>query len=336
MKPVAARSIAALAILLAMTGAAPAQTSPHGPADAVVSAQRLAFLALADPERRAAQDALVWLGFYNGVADGAFGVRTRDAIAAFQASLGASADGMLSRPELAALLAAAQRAREAVGFQTLADPRTGARIGAPTKLLTARSGVKLEFAASADPDLGALYARLSASSPSRKVSYKATKPDAFFVVSGQDGGAKFYSRFEKNAAANPPIHGFTFSYPAAAAGALGAQFGQVAIAVANSFEAFPSPAASPAPGPAAAPEAAATALVIGPGRAVTALAAGDCARPTIAGKLVRFERTDSATGLAILAGDFASRGAPRRLAPRNRISSCSALPAPLSRRARRR
>jgi hypothetical protein len=293
------------------------QAASPSTADAVLSAQKSAFLGLPESVRKAAQDALVWLGFYNGVSDGAFGPRTRDAIAAFQKSLGASADGMLSQPELAALLAAAQKAREAVGFQTLTDPKTGARIGAPVKLMAGRSGARLEFASSADPDLAALYARLTAATPNRKTSYKAIKPDAFFVVSGQDGSNKFYSRFEKNAAANPPIRGFTFSYPADAIGAQGAKLAQLAVAVADSFNAFPAPPGSasppvgssetvrpPAGPPSTSPQPSATALVIAPGKAVTALTAADCARPTIAGKSVRVERGDPATGLALLDGEF--------------------------------
>ena len=147
---------------------------------------------------RLRQEALVWLGLYVGVNDGDFGKRTRDAILAFQASLKAPADGTLSAPELQALLAAAQKAREAAGFQVVSDPKTGAKIGAPLKLLRALPGARLDFAANADADLGALYARLSAATPARKIAYKAIKPDAFFVVSGQDGPVKFYTRFDKN------------------------------------------------------------------------------------------------------------------------------------------
>ena len=142
-------------------------------------------------------------------------------------------DGALSALELQALLASAQKARDAVGFQIVSDAKSGARIGAPTKLLSARSGARLDFASSADADLSALYARLTAVTPARKIAYKAIKPDAFFVVSGQDGASNFYTRFDKNAAASPPIRGFTFAYPSSQA----AQLDRVAIAVANSFRA---------------------------------------------------------------------------------------------------
>jgi hypothetical protein len=219
-----------------------------------------------------------------------------------------------------ALLAVADRARAAVGFQPVSDPKTAARIGAPTKLMGKPGGPRLDFASSADADLAPLYARLSAETPARKVAYKAMKPGSFFVVSGQDGAAKFYSRFETSQGASPPIRGFTFSYPAAQ----GAQLDRVALAVANSFEAFPAqaqangqsttPLAAPgasSPAPPARPFA--TALAIAPGRALTALTPDECPNASIGGKPVQFERTDAATGLAILGGDFAARGEPPRL-----------------------
>jgi peptidoglycan hydrolase-like protein with peptidoglycan-binding domain len=308
--------------LLSPLASAQAQTPPAVPPadDAAMAAQKAAFLALPEATRKAGQEALVWLGLYVGVNDGDFGKHTRDAILAFQASLKAPADGTLSAPELKALLATAQKAREAAGFQLVSDPKTGARIGAPLKLLSALPGARLDFAANADADLGALYARLSAATPTRKIAYKAIKPDAFFVVSGQDGPVKFYTRFDKNLNATPPIRGFTFAYPASQTGYLD----RIAIAIANSFEPFPESAgapaanaaapsaASPAPAPPV-PQPAATALVVAPGKALTALKANDCLHPTVAGKPVRIERADAATGLVILAGDFVSHGGAPQL-----------------------
>ena len=202
-----------LAIALLVLAAPPvrAQTPPAATsaADAALAAQKAAFLALPEATRKSAQDALVWLGFYNGVIDGDFGKRTRDAIVAFQTSAKAAADGALTPPELQALLAAAQKARDAAGFKVVVDSKTGAKAGAPTKLLGGRNGAKLEFSASADGDLSGLYARLTAATPSRKIAYKAIKPEVFFVVSGQDGAANFYTRFEKNAdnePARPRLH----------------------------------------------------------------------------------------------------------------------------------
>jgi hypothetical protein len=300
---------------LALAQAPPATPAPAS--DAAFAAEKAAFMALPQATRKAAQDALIWLGFYNGSSDGEFGKRTRDSIAAWQLSQKAAGDGVLSTAQLPALMSGADKARAAVGFQVVEDPKSGARIGAPAKLVGKQGGAKLDFASSADPDLAALYMRLSAETPTRKVVYKAMKPGLFFVVSGQDGSAKFYSRFERNESASPPIRGFTFTYPAARAG----QLDRVAIAVANSFDAFPAPAltAEPAnattlqsgknaPLPAAAPAPSATALVIAPSEALTALKPDDCPNANVAGRPVRFARTDAATGLAILAGDFGAKG----------------------------
>ena len=139
----------AFALILGLVSPlASAQTPPPAPAtaDAAFAAQKAAFLALPEATRKAAQEALVWLGLYVGVNDGEFGKRTRDAILAFQGNVGAPTDGALSPPELTALLAAAQRARDAAGFQVVSDPKSGARIGAPLKLISARGGARLDFA----------------------------------------------------------------------------------------------------------------------------------------------------------------------------------------------
>jgi hypothetical protein len=323
MKRSPSRFLLALAVLLLAPPLALAAAPSGAPAPASDTAsfasQKSAFLALPEATRKAAQDALVWLGLYNGSNDGEFGKRTRDSIVAFQLSQKAPGDGVLSATQLQALLSAADKARASVGFRVVDDPKTGAHIGAPAKLM-GKQGAKLDFGSSANADLAALYARLSAETPTRKLAYKAMKPGAFFVVSGQDGPAKFYSRFEASESASPPIRGFTFTYAATQA----AQLDRVALAVANSFEAFPvrtqtAAAAAPAAGaanpatpepkpPTPAPAASATALVVRPGEAVTALRPEDCANASIGGKPVSFARTDPATGLAILAGDFGSRG----------------------------
>ncbi len=308
--------------LLSPLASAQTQTPPAAPSadDPAMAAQKAAFMGMPEATRKALQEALVWLGLYVGVNDGDFGKHTRDAILAFQASVKAPADGALSPPLLRALLAAARKAREAAGFQVVSDPKTGAKIGAPLKLLSALPGARLDFAANADADLGALYGRLSAATPVRKIAYKAIKPDAFFVVSGQDGPVKFYTRFDRNPTASPPIRGFTFAYPASQT----AYLDRIAIAIANSFEPFPesagapaanaaaSSASSPAPAPSV-PQPVATALVVAPGKALTALKTDDCPHPTVAGKPVRIERADAATGLATLVGDFASNGGAPRL-----------------------
>lgn len=105
-------------VALAAAGAAPASAAPPSPpsaataaADAKLETQKAAFLAMPEADRKAVQDALGWLDFYNGAIDGAFGKRTRDSIVAYQKSVDMAPDGIVNPTELEALKTSAQRAR---------------------------------------------------------------------------------------------------------------------------------------------------------------------------------------------------------------------------------
>ena len=76
----------ALAIMTpqgASAQASAANVRPTAP-PATLDAARLAFEALPEADRKAVQDGLIWTGHYSGVADGAFGRQTFEAMAAFQ------------------------------------------------------------------------------------------------------------------------------------------------------------------------------------------------------------------------------------------------------------
>jgi peptidoglycan hydrolase-like protein with peptidoglycan-binding domain len=248
-------------IAVAAAGASPVLASPPSPlaaattaADTKLEAQKAAFLAMPEADRKVVQDALGWLDFYNGAIDGAFGKRTRDSIVAYQQSVSAAPDGIVSPVELEALKTAAQRARAAVDFALVDDRISGARIGAPLKLLTKlkpsgadttlQSGDGSDFlalqaraGAGDDAGLAALYTQLTAEAGGRKVTYKAIKSSEFFVVAGEDRSAKFYTRFVKSPADwpdGPVLRGFTFAYPNERSN----DFDKLALAVANSFDPF--------------------------------------------------------------------------------------------------
>src|SRR5208282_2794101 len=110
-----------------------------------------------------------------------------DSILAYQKSVGATADGTVAAAQLDALRAAAQKARAAVGFELIDERTSGARIGAPLKILdkiaTIGDAATLEKAGGAvtlafqyrtgpEADLAALYAKLTADEKGRKISYK--------------------------------------------------------------------------------------------------------------------------------------------------------------------
>ncbi len=349
-------SAAAIALLCLAASGAVAQTkpapttapSPAATGDAAFDGQKQAFLALDDATRKAIQDSLSWLGFYNGVVDGDFGKRTRDAILAYQTSIHATTDGILGPTLVTAVKAAADKARAAVGFQIVDDAALGMRYGAPLKLLDKRVGgagsltltradksiaLLIEEKKGADADLTAAYAQMTADAPNVKISYKAIKTGAFFVVAGVDDGKKFYRRFETGASNGATVlRGFVFAYPEARA-----DLDKVTLGIANAFEPFPTALAAAAPTPAATvagaptpaprptalskpgpapagPGFGALALVIGPGKAITTLAAANCAHPSIAGKPATIAGADDASPFSTLSGDFAPNGAAPVLA----------------------
>ena len=285
-----------------------AAPTPSPSVDARMEAQKASFLAMSEADRKAVQDALGWLGLYNGAVDGAFGKRTRDSILAYQKSLNATADGVVSDPQLAALKAAAQKARAAVGFELVDERASGVRIGAPLKILDkiamigdavtlekAGGSVALAFAhrIGADADLAALYAKLTADEKGRKISYKAMKADEFFAVAGELSGRKFYTRYAKAPAswpAGPELRGFTFSYP----GDEAAELDKVALAIANSFEPFSSSSTSLDAATARAPSGLTWRDIV---KVAPAIAAADSADKTLASAL---ELT--ATGLIVAPG----------------------------------
>src|SRR5271170_5119640 len=88
------RALRALLIAALAASAADRQalgdSAPAPALDARADAQKTAFLAMPEADRKAVQDALGWLGLYNGVVDGGWGKRTRDSILAYQNGAGAS------------------------------------------------------------------------------------------------------------------------------------------------------------------------------------------------------------------------------------------------------
>jgi len=251
-----ARALALSSLMLAAlvaVGSQPVRGQAPSP-DAAIDAARSAFEALAEADRIAVQDALIWTGDYSGVTDGAFGRQTFAAITAFQTRTQQPPNGVLAPQPRAALLSAAQRARGAAGFTLVDDPRTGIRIGVPTKILpkqgvnpgggsrwqSADGRVTLDTRlAPPDATLQTLYDRnVAMQSPGRVVSYKVLRPD-FFVVAGETAGGKFYTRYNSGPES---LRGFAIGYDKAVA----AQLDRLVVAIANSFTPFPAQA-TPAP-----------------------------------------------------------------------------------------
>ena len=326
-----------------LPGAVAAQTAApsSGPAgvaavDPAFDLARRAFEALPEADRRAVQDALVWTADYKGVTSGAFGRGTRDAILLWlQRNRMPAGAAVLDEPQRAQLLALAAKTKEAVRWQIVNEPRSGIRIGVAQKYFgrtmpsergarfsASDDSIALETASVQEPglDLPALFERLKADGPQRKVTYKILRPD-FLVVSGDVPGRAFYTRFGRGTEVGAPLRGYTLTW----ATAQKAQYDPVAIAIANSFEPFaaatgtaPAVVAAPASAPAAPaasapggvpsitpagpprPVLTATGIVVAPERVATSLPPGVCADLRADRRPAKILRTDAATGLSLL------------------------------------
>lgn len=86
-------------------------------------------------DQRRVQEALVYLGGYDGRIDGQFGRRTQAAIRAFQRRLGDEPSGTLTDEQQTALLEQAEALRQQHGVQTLRDQKDGYSFVYPRELL---------------------------------------------------------------------------------------------------------------------------------------------------------------------------------------------------------
>ena len=314
-----------------------AQASPPAPAaqparpvDPKIAAAQAAFEALPEGTRIAIQNDLVWATSFSGAALGTFGRLTYDAISTLQKDTAQKIDGILTEPQRKSLAETASRMRMQVGFAVKTDPVTGSGIGIPAQILgayekaavggkwsSAKGDAVLETVRTAPDkaDMAATFDRfVTAAVPGRKVTYKLLRPD-FFVVTGEMGPKKFYTRF---APTPEGLRGYTLTYDAA----LGPNFDRIVIAIANTFEplrqqggastpaqpprtpagAAPPVALSPV-APGAQIEKGATALILAGGKYLTAAKALDgCKTPSIGGKPAQIAASDPALGLVLLAG----------------------------------
>lgn len=315
------RTLLAAAAIALTTGQAAAQAPAPTPNPQLAAAQ-LRFEALPEAERRAIQTDLIWTGFFNGAASGSYGPLTFRAINALKAGKGAP-DGVLAPAEREALGRAAKAMRDAAGFKIVDDERTGVRIGIPERVLPKRDVTpsggsrwqsadgKVTLDATASPpgeDLAASFEKATAVSPNspRKITYKLLRPD-FFVVTGETPTGKFYRRL---AAGPQGTRGFSIGYDKALAGSID----KLVIAIASSFEPFPT-----GPVPSSAPTAVAggapaiiapalranerygVALAVSDKVALTAASAVDgCRALRAGGRPARLRLKDDASGLALL------------------------------------
>ncbi len=308
---------AACTILVAgtcLTHPARAQAPAANPA---ADPLRQAFDALPEADRRAIQDALVWTGDYKGSIDGVLGRGGSAALAAYAKRTKTTPEGVLADARRKQLLTEAQKLRTAARFASVQEARSGAAISLPAAIFTRKSDMPngarwtnaagsavIETFGEPQTELPALYERLRAPAPGRKVTYAILRPD-FLVVSGEDQRGLFYTRAARGEANGKP---FTRGYTLVYARELQASFGIFSIAISNGFQPFPSPAtgqpASAQASGAATPPAPrrvveATAIALSPTRAVTAMSRA-CPELSIGERPGKIVRRDEATGLTLI------------------------------------
>jgi hypothetical protein len=320
-------AVLVLAGVLAFSGASLAQTLAPNPQ---LAAAQTTFEGMPETERKAIQTDLIWTGYLNSAASGGYGPLTFRAINAFKAGKGA-ADGLLTPAERRVLAQQGQAARDAAGFRIVSDARTGIRLGVPQAVLprteaTPARGSRWQSAdgkvtldlSTAPPgeSLDQIFERATLANPNnpgRKITYKLLRPD-FFVITGETPTGKFYRRL---AAGPQGLRGFSIGYDKALAPGLD----KLVIAIASSFEPFPtgpSPSApTPTPGGAIAgltgvspqlppvsarpTERHGVGLALSDRAVLTAVSAIDsCRTLRVGGRVARLRLKDDATGLALL------------------------------------
>jgi peptidoglycan hydrolase-like protein with peptidoglycan-binding domain len=198
--------------------------------------------AMSESERVVIQSDLALVGDYEG-APGNFDEGTIAAVKAFQQRHHGRATGVLAAPERDALAAAAKGPAAAVGWRLLDDPKTGARLGVPEKLVphsgVSRSGsrwtsaqgqIQIETFRYSEAALPALFED-EKKTFKRRVSTSMLKA-ASFVISGVQGLKNFIVRAQANGS---EVRGVTILYDQATEGIMAT----VATATAGAFQGFP-------------------------------------------------------------------------------------------------
>lgn len=197
-------------------------------------------------EKKLLQEGLIWLGHYNGWADGVLARGTRDAIWTWQEQNGERPTGRLDGEQALRLAGSAFSARDRFGWQELSDSRSRITLSYPSKLLTEQKnsdmgGLLLD---SQDGNVSLMTARMTDIKPGQidalydalagdqksKVTYEFRR-DSLFILSGNRGSGKFYARYEQRGS---EIRGYDLIWDAAH----DKEMGPVSVMVSNSFYPF--------------------------------------------------------------------------------------------------
>jgi hypothetical protein len=271
---------------------------------APTDAQRTFYDAMVLSDRIALQSDLAWSGDYDGLANGDFGTLSIAAVKAFQKRQGNAETGILNPQERGKLALLAKGRQEKVGWRTVTDPATGARVGMPAKLVpqpvpvksgsrweSAHGDVRIETFRDVGATLAGVFNREKAD-PSRKVDYSVLKPD-FFVIAGMQGLKLLYMRGD---AKGDEVRGVAILHDQAIDGIMA----PVVVAMSSAFNPFPTDA--PAAASRRLVDYASGVVISGAGDIVSDREATEGCDTIVVGGLGSAERiaSDEASGLALL------------------------------------
>ncbi len=159
------------------------------------------------------QKALIWNGYYNGMADGSFGKQSRAAAIGWQEAHGYAGTGTLSPDQVIELFTDGVHLRDTMKWSLLRDRNVGVTIPYPAALTEFKtvehvsSGLRYVFEGSVSvsvllgqpvtcSNLDQLYKReVQSNDRERQILYQARR-DNWYVVSGTTGDRRFYTRAE--------------------------------------------------------------------------------------------------------------------------------------------
>jgi peptidoglycan hydrolase-like protein with peptidoglycan-binding domain len=208
----------------ATTGSA-AASAPNGKPSGLQDT----YAAIPPADRIAIQNDLTWGGDFSGPIDGEFSERLVQAVKAYQSRHKNPATGVMSAAERAALAAAVEPRKQAVGWRLIEDPVTGARVGLPgrfaTKVTALPSGTRW---ASEQGQLQIETLRIDTGAtldavfeqqkkmPRRRIEGSSLQADSF-VISGMQGLKKMAVR---GYARNGEVRAITILYDQAMEGTM--------------------------------------------------------------------------------------------------------------------
>jgi len=200
----------------------------------------------ADSDQRARmdiQEALIWVGLYDGMIDGDIGPRTVSGMQAFMKAIGSDPGRTPSAAELGRLLRMAESEKSKAGFRIIRDERALVAIGIPTRYapnasarprgtvyLSADGSLKIDTLhfKPGERTLQDLFEQISKRGPITTIDYAKPPRDGEFVVTGRDTEKHYYF---KAVTASDGVFAFSIAHSYSNKD----EMSRVAVAMANFF-----------------------------------------------------------------------------------------------------